>query len=323
VSSGRVRAFSRQRRKRDKSKSFDRQEEEEEDEDEGGGRRDDDEDDEDEEEDGDEDDDEDDDEDEGRSKGWLGASGGKMLLQQLKQLRPPTTWPLGGASTQEKKDEDEGVLEGEFNINGFTRLLAEGEAFAGFNGPRPNCLEVHVVAARGLKAMDINRLSGRRSSDPKVKISCRWEQKKTHTVMKNLNPMWNQKFQFHCSDPSCVLHLRVLDEDVSKDQLIGQWMMTTKYLFMDPSSCVHADGTHFKYTRHGKDANGSIIYPSIQVGSCNMRTMLIHYAHTPCSYTMAHTPCAHTMLIHHAPCTPYTTYTTGLVPIDRRQFQAG
>ena len=47
-------------------------------------------------------------------------------------------------------------------------FIAEGEAFTGFDGPRPNCLEIHVMGARNLKAMDV-AWSGTRSSDPKVK----------------------------------------------------------------------------------------------------------------------------------------------------------
>jgi hypothetical protein len=132
VTSGRVKAWSVRRRKQ--KKSLDGKEANE------GVQEDDDEDANDDDED-DEDDEEDDEEEEEDGKAWLPWKHSAPLVNGLKYwMRPPIPW----SSVRKKDDEDDGVLDGEFNINGFTRLLAEGETFAGFNGPRPNCLEVGV-----------------------------------------------------------------------------------------------------------------------------------------------------------------------------------
>jgi hypothetical protein len=86
-----------------------------------------------------------------------------------------------------------------------------------------------------------------------------------------------------------------MDEDVARDELIGQWLMTTKYLFMDPRYCMHAEEPRFKYKRHGKDANGNWSYPSIEGwfplidgnfktnehSSCGEIMLKIHWYHLP------------------------------------------
>lgn len=44
-------------------------------------------------------------------------------------------------------------------------------------------------------------------------------------------------------DPSAVIHVRVLNDDAtatSKPTLLGQWVMTAKYLIVMPSHCKHS-----------------------------------------------------------------------------------
>ena len=54
------------------------------------------------------------------------------------------------------------MYRGEFNINGFTRILAEGEVRTCLprHAPMPNTLRVHVASAVGLKRGSINLLTG-------------------------------------------------------------------------------------------------------------------------------------------------------------------
>ncbi|EKE40822.1 hypothetical protein ENU1_078210, partial [Entamoeba nuttalli P19] len=58
-------------------------------------------------------------------------------------------------------------------------------------GPETMAIRLTVVSGKQLKAMDI------RSSDPYVIVSVGIEQRKTKTVMKNLNPTWGDSFEFY------------------------------------------------------------------------------------------------------------------------------
>ena len=164
---------------------------------------------------------------------------------------------------------------GELNINGFTRILAEGETrealkanykkygrphFTGLAGarrrestprlfmsgatgrlnrsqlkyPMPNQLRVYVKRCRDLKACDKNMI-GEDSSDPYIVIQARSEKYKTATHYRTLDPLIDEEAILHCSDPSTVLHVSVMDEDVGMDDMVGQWIVTCKYLVMDPT----------------------------------------------------------------------------------------
>ena len=73
-------------------------------------------------------------------------------------------------------------------------------------------LHVNVVRASKLLKMDILG-----TSDPYVKLSLSGgglPAKKTSIKMRNLNPVWNEKFKLIVNDPkSQVLHLQVYDWD--------------------------------------------------------------------------------------------------------------
>eukprot|EP00947_MAST-08B_sp_MAST-8B-sp1_P002625 g2625.t1 len=182
---------------------------------------------------------------------------------------------------------------GELNINGFTRILSEGETTAALNAhmkkygaarftnspspppaavatagaagaagggsaslppghlrrvpkpknmgaPMPNQLRVYVKRCRNLKAADHN-LVGEDSSDPFVVIEARSERHVTSTVYHSLDPIVDEECFLHCEDPSTVLHIKVMDEDVTSNEMIGQWIMTTKWMVMDPTYCYYND----------------------------------------------------------------------------------
>ena len=76
-------------------------------------------------------------------------------------------------------------------------------------------------------------------SDPFVDVKIRKDIKTTKTVFKNLNPVWDESFEFHVEDPSSVVHVAVYDEDYLTRTLLGQWRMTMKWFVMNPTYCAH------------------------------------------------------------------------------------
>ncbi|KAF0909551.1 hypothetical protein E2562_037185 [Oryza meyeriana var. granulata] len=79
-------------------------------------------------------------------------------------------------------------------------------------------LNVHVIEARNLRAMDSNGFS-----DPYVKLQLGKQRFKTKVVKKNLNPTWDQEFSFSVGDVRDVLKLYVYDEDmIGIDDFLGQ-----------------------------------------------------------------------------------------------------
>ena len=81
-------------------------------------------------------------------------------------------------------------------------------------------IEVTVVEARGLAAMDMN---GR--SDPYAVLHCGRVQCKTRCQHKTLNPQWGETFRFEVvPGPASVLQLDVFDHDVfSDDDFLGSF----------------------------------------------------------------------------------------------------
>lgn len=137
------------------------------------------------------------------------------------------------------------LYKGLFNINGFSRLLAEGKAF-GKGWPsttivpalsrkmerRPNCLKINVVSARGLDPTV-------KSMDPKVIVILRHVQVKTKVIMRNHKPFWDETFLLPCDDPSAVLRVELYDEDITRSVFIGQWIMTMKFFKIRPDWNFH------------------------------------------------------------------------------------
>jgi len=140
------------------------------------------------------------------------------------------------------------VARGKLNINEMTRTFAVGDVAAKLgllNVPPervemdqrwPNVLEVQVVRARTLLAMDSNGMS-----DPYAVVSLRGQKHVTKTVLETLNPMWNSEvYRFHITDPSAVLHVQLWDRDFGMQaDYLGQWIITLKHLVIDPKHCRH------------------------------------------------------------------------------------
>ena len=178
------------------------------------------------------------------------------------------------------------MYRGEFNINGFSRDLALGEVRAAL--PRamrrtpPNTLRVRVASAVGLKRPSINLLTGELGCEPRVVVRARHRRVATRTLRRSplgsqlpqqqqhasaaddgrgdgaggATPqyVWNEDLVMEdLTDPSTVLHVCVYDDSGAPDgrgsSLLGQWVMTLKWLVMEPTWClasslsVEADGT--------------------------------------------------------------------------------
>lgn len=133
---------------------------------------------------------------------------------------------------------------GRLNINEMTKAFAMGELNAAFRAkkidskPKPNMLEVRVLRARNLLAKDSNGFS-----DPYAVVQLRRESKQTSITMKTLNPVWtHDTFQYQIRDPSAVIHVALWDADFGKKaDFLGHWVMTLKWLIMDPKHCRHVE----------------------------------------------------------------------------------
>jgi len=98
--------------------------------------------------------------------------------------------------------------------------------------PSNNTLNIAVLKARNLKAKDING-----KSDPYVKVwlmfgEKRVEKKKTPVYKCNLNPTFNQTFEFDVpweQIRDCALDIAVMDFDtIGRNEMIGRLMLGTR-----------------------------------------------------------------------------------------------
>ncbi|CAK9023295.1 N-terminally processed] [Durusdinium trenchii] len=144
------------------------------------------------------------------------------------------------------------MFDGKFNINEFTRILADGEVLAslGRNEKPPNQLTVRIIRAKHLLP---HRL--KKTCDPYVVVRCRRQAQQTHTQTHTVNPMFNEELIFHQPDASVVMEIAVYDRDApegNQASLIGHWAMTTKYLATDPTFIWKYDQDFEAYTRRNR-----------------------------------------------------------------------
>jgi len=79
--------------------------------------------------------------------------------------------------------------------------------------------------------------------DPYVVVTLRRDKQKTHTQTKTNSPMFNETFYFHATDAATVVHVAVYNREVvGGDVMLGQWIVTLKYLLGDPTYCWHEKG---------------------------------------------------------------------------------
>jgi len=130
------------------------------------------------------------------------------------------------------------MFDGKFNINEFTRILANGEVQAVLKRDSfPNQLRVRVLRARNLGPLFMKK-----TCDPYVVVRARRQAFETHTQTKTINPMWNEAVYLHVDDASVVIEVAVYDREApegTQRALIGHWAMTCKYLVTNPSFCWH------------------------------------------------------------------------------------
>mmetsp|Transcript_16758 Transcript_16758/g.49278 ORF Transcript_16758/g.49278 Transcript_16758/m.49278 type:complete len:1109 (+) Transcript_16758:133-3459(+) len=85
---------------------------------------------------------------------------------------------------------------------------------------------VHVKQARNLLAKD-KRFGRQASSDPFCYVEIQRKRKRTKTIEKDLNPVWNEKFKFRVHDLFTFVVLKFFDEDIdskgaSRMEFLGQ-----------------------------------------------------------------------------------------------------
>ncbi|GAB5364515.1 hypothetical protein AAMO2058_000977100 [Amorphochlora amoebiformis] len=135
---------------------------------------------------------------------------------------------------------------GEFNVNGVTRMIAEGEMSAAASKYLcppvnwPNCLEVKVIRAREL------RTNSGGIPSPSVTVQVRRLKSSSETHVLNANPLFDDKFRFPVTDPSSVVHVFITNKGMLQSNIIGHWVMTLKWLFVSPSFCHHNEIKHWK-----------------------------------------------------------------------------
>jgi Ca2+-dependent lipid-binding protein len=89
-------------------------------------------------------------------------------------------------------------------------------------------LQIRIISAHQLPQNDELILND--ISDPFVTINifgvkADWSERKTKSVKDNgFNPFWNENFKFTINCPElCFIKFTVKDEDIAKDQLIGEY----------------------------------------------------------------------------------------------------
>jgi hypothetical protein len=86
-----------------------------------------------------------------------------------------------------------------------------------------NLLKVEVIQARGLKAVDFSLMGlGSSSSDPFCRVSCSGQSNETAVKEANLEPVFNEVFEYHATDEDEELCVVLLDKDRLSETFLGQ-----------------------------------------------------------------------------------------------------
>lgn len=81
------------------------------------------------------------------------------------------------------------------------------------------------------------------SFDTYVKVTLRRDTQTTHSQTKTNSPMFNETFYFSQDDPATVVLVQVFHRQLGlSDVLLGQWIMTLKWMLGDPFYCWHEKG---------------------------------------------------------------------------------
>ncbi len=138
------------------------------------------------------------------------------------------------------------MSKGIFNINGFTKELAEGECRRQIartlgKGIWPNTLRVRVIRARNLvhSARDAGQPIPK-APNTRVRISIRSQIRTCRLHVGNANPIIDELFSIPVKDPSAVFAVTVRDEGTAISKTIGQWRTTLKYLYTNPRYLEHS-----------------------------------------------------------------------------------
>jgi len=180
------------------------------------------------------------------------------------------------------------MYNGNFNVHHFTKVLAEEEAkdIGWINGwykkgdPLPNQLEIKIIRARNLAKKTADKTH--KSFDPYVVVKLRKDTRQTKTQSQTRDPMFNEDFFFHATDPSTVVHIMVYNRGIgSADELIGQWIITLKWLLADPYHCWHETGLRVSPDRkvHGWFPLQNSKWHNM--GLCGLIEMSLHWTYVP------------------------------------------
>jgi len=128
-----------------------------------------------------------------------------------------------GAEDGKSRGEIELALHWWFNPELQPEFFNRPEDEDGYPLREPNQLNVAVVQARGLPAVDRPFTGGGGgSSDPFVRINCGSEtEEKTEVKKKQLDPVWNQIFKIGVEDPAEVVRFTIEDMGLVSNTLMG------------------------------------------------------------------------------------------------------
>jgi len=141
------------------------------------------------------------------------------------------------------------LYQGQLNINALTREIAEREVRAALaSRARSCCRRQPAPALPNLLRLRIGAVRGLRRSGTKPFCVVRARGVALLTTIGTLvggaegsggEWVFDAEMLLRVSDPSTVLHVCVYSS-VGRDQLLGQWVLTLKYLVTQPDYCKHA-----------------------------------------------------------------------------------